>query len=115
MIAAFVSDCAQPEESTGEDESLRGSSETLELTDKEAYEDSTFLADIVQNIKVKVSNMVSNISDFLQDFVGASSESHTMTTKTSTSSSDDYSNAALGASFIALAVATIIVVLVKRA
>lgn len=90
-------------------------SETVGSTDEETSEGSAFFPRIVQTIKVKVYEMVNNISCFLQDFMGASSENHgTASAGTSTSSSADYTNIALGSSFIALAVATILVVLVRR-
>lgn len=56
--------------------------------------------------------MVSNISNFIQDLFGASSEA--THSKAENSNSDSYVNAALGGSFIALAIGVILVVLVKR-
>ncbi|XP_020600381.1 uncharacterized protein LOC110039597 [Phalaenopsis equestris] len=63
----------------------------------------------INNIKVKVTQVMSNISDYLQDIFGISSEKET------SSSDDKHTNKALGASFLALAVASILIVLLKRA
>ncbi|KAH0460450.1 hypothetical protein IEQ34_011113 [Dendrobium chrysotoxum] len=66
---------------------------------------------LLDSIKVKVSQIVSHISDYVQDFFGISSASG----ETATSSTDHkYINMTLGTSFMALAVATILVVLLKR-
>lgn len=87
----------------------------VESPDEETPGSSISLTDIVESIKVRLSELVSDISSFLQDFMGPSSESHgTTNTGTSTSTSADHTNLALGSSFIALAVATILVILVKR-
>ncbi|XP_020269502.1 uncharacterized protein LOC109844783 [Asparagus officinalis] len=89
--------------------------ETMESHEKETSEDSAFFTDIMQNIKVKVSEIVSKITGFLQDFVGGLSESQDTTNpRTTTSTWDKYGDLPIGASFLALAVAAILVILVKR-
>ncbi|KAJ6849319.1 uncharacterized protein M6B38_270020 [Iris pallida] len=87
---------------------------TVESPLKETSEGSGF-TDWVENIKLKVSDMVSSISDFLQDFMGTSEIKSQENATASTSNRDGFGDlAALGASFMALAVATILIVLVKR-
>lgn len=87
----------------------------MESHDKETSEDSAFFTDIMQNIKVKVTEIVSKVTGFLQDFMGGLSESQgTTDPRTTTSTSDRYGDLPIGASFLALAVAAILVILVKR-
>ncbi|KAK8930553.1 hypothetical protein KSP39_PZI016906 [Platanthera zijinensis] len=97
-------------ESVAANESVGESSPSLES--KETSEGS-MIADIVKNFKVKVLEVVNNISDFLQDILeilpGNSNSGNT------TASTDKaYNDATLGASFVALAVATVMVILLKR-
>lgn len=87
----------------------------MESHDKETSEDSALFTDIMQNIKVKVSEIVSKVTGFLQDFMGGLFESQgTTDPRTTTSTSDRYGDLPIGASFLALAVAAILVILVKR-
>lgn len=103
-----------PKESVRENVNLEGSVVTCDSPIEATSQEYTF-SDIMQNIKLKVSEMVSNVSCILQDFLASSFETQSTTaTKTDASTSDKYVDVALGASFIALAVATILVVLVKR-
>jgi len=100
------------EESAGENEAPEGFSGTAKSPDKDSSQGSAFFTDVVQNIKAKMSEMVSSISGFLQDFIGSSSDVGHRRTKTSTSTPENY--VGVGASFIALAIAAILVVLLKR-
>lgn len=81
-------------------------------TPAEDSQTSVFAA-MVHNIKVKVTEMVSHISNFLQDLLGNSREAQSSTSTKSTGTSGTV-DVAVGASFIALAIAAILVVLVKR-
>lgn len=84
------------------------------LESKETSEGS-MLFNIVNGFKVKVLEMLSNLSDFLQDFFGVlPANSNSTRAKTTASTAEAYSEMALGASFVALAIATIMVVLLKR-
>ncbi|RZR74536.1 hypothetical protein BHM03_00038105 [Ensete ventricosum] len=80
----------------------------------EATTNSAF-ADFARSIKGILAEMVSNISSFLQELLGASpGASSVPSTKTSHDTDDFSANFDMGASFVALAVATILVVLLKR-
>ncbi|KAJ6825501.1 uncharacterized protein M6B38_376460 [Iris pallida] len=83
---------------------------SMESPLKETSENSSF-TDWMENVRLKVSEVVNNISYFLQEFMGSSPENKA---QTSTTTAEDYVDLALGASFMSLAVATILVVLVKR-
>ncbi|CAL9754090.1 unnamed protein product [Musa acuminata subsp. burmannicoides] len=84
-------------------------SSTAEATTNSAF------AHFVRNIKVILAEMVSNISSFLQELLGTSpGASSSPSTKTSHNTDDLSANFDMGASFVALAVATILVVLLKR-
>ncbi|CAL9096160.1 unnamed protein product [Musa textilis] len=80
----------------------------------EATTNSAFVH-FVRNIKVTLAEMVSNISSFLQELLGTSpGASSSPGTKTGHDTDDLSANFDVGASFVALAVATILVVLLKR-
>ena len=113
MVLPPESDVAS-EESAGENEAPEGFSGTAKSPDKDISQGSAFFTDVVQNIKAKMSELVSSISGFLKDFIGSSSDVGHGRTKTSTSPSENYVEIGVGASFIALAVAAILVVLLKR-
>ncbi|XP_077251231.1 uncharacterized protein LOC143890435 [Tasmannia lanceolata] len=67
----------------------------------------------VKDIKLKVVDMVSNLSEFFNDVFGNSAEERSSTgTKENTT---DFVDKTLGASFIALAIVAMIVILFKRA
>ncbi|XP_038981834.1 uncharacterized protein LOC103723874 isoform X1 [Phoenix dactylifera] len=71
---------------------------------RDSYQSSrTRFMDFMQNFKLKVSKMVANLSDFLQNYMGTSTGSHC------NSSAD-----VVQKSFVALAIATILVILLKR-
>ncbi|XP_072969558.1 uncharacterized protein [Typha angustifolia] len=73
----------------------------------------SLVADFVNNIKKNVMELVSNVSNFFQDFLGNLAGDHSgIQSRTRNSTSD--SHVAVGASFVALVVASILVVLVKR-
>ncbi|URE02427.1 hypothetical protein MUK42_19186 [Musa troglodytarum] len=84
-------------------------SSTAEATTNSAF------AHFVRNIKVTLAEMVNNISSFLQELLGTSpGASSSPGTKTGHNTDDLSANFDVGASFVALAVATILVVLLKR-
>ncbi|URE38061.1 hypothetical protein MUK42_17712 [Musa troglodytarum] len=74
------------------------------------------IADFVHDVKHKVVETVSNISSFLQELLGTSAGASS-STSTKTSHEDDWPsvNFATGATFLSLAIAAILVVLLKRA
>ncbi|KAJ0984437.1 hypothetical protein J5N97_002793 [Dioscorea zingiberensis] len=78
------------------------------LIEEETPESSVFM-DVVNAVKDKVSEMVANISNFFEGLIGPSIDGQSSPdTKTSTV------DIAIGASFMALAIAAILVVLLKR-
>ncbi|KAG6528669.1 uncharacterized protein LOC122041843 [Zingiber officinale] len=104
---------APPSESSVETELLPVADEGCESSTAESTRSSP-LADFMFMVKNKVTQVVSNISDFLQDFFEPSAE--TSSAKSSSPENDkplvDFT---LGASLMALAVTTILVILFKRA
>uniref|UniRef100_A0A6V7QU67 Uncharacterized protein n=1 Tax=Ananas comosus var. bracteatus TaxID=296719 RepID=A0A6V7QU67_ANACO len=98
-------------ESAAENAFPATSPEKIDFGSEDTSEGSGF-AEFFNGIRIKVVEMVSNISNFIQDLFGASSEA--THSKAENSNSDSYVNAALGGSFIALAIGVILVVLVKR-
>lgn len=68
----------------------------------------------LETCKIKISQMVSGISDFVKDFFGISTGDSSSSKGKSGSSFTDDTNAMLGASFLATAVAVILVVFLKR-
>lgn len=105
-----VSESVYAAESVAANEFVVKSSPSLES--KETSE-GFMIADIVNKVKVKVLEMVSNISDFLQDIL-RSLPGNSNSTNTTASTAGAYNDATLGASFVGLAVATIMVILLKR-
>ncbi|WOL05163.1 hypothetical protein Cni_G13889 [Canna indica] len=72
-------------------------------------------ADFVNNVKVKVATMISNVSSILEELIGISPGTPNSTsTNDSPHTNKPFAEFALGASFMALAVAAILVVLLKR-
>ncbi|EHA8587986.1 Bifunctional protein HldE [Cocos nucifera] len=100
------------EESVGENECTK---EFLESPKSPARDSqSSVFMEIMGHIKLKVTEMVSQISNFLQDLLGTSTGAQSSTSTKSTGSNGSNVDVAVGASFIALAIAAILVVLVKR-
>ncbi|XP_068667910.1 uncharacterized protein [Aristolochia californica] len=66
----------------------------------------------VKNIKLRVTEMVSSISEYLQDLIGT--EEDTTSSADSKKNSSDYMEKAFGASFMALTILAMIVILFKR-
>ncbi|WOL03433.1 hypothetical protein Cni_G12153 [Canna indica] len=79
-----------------------------ESSSAEATKTSKF-ADFVHNVKVKVMEVVSDVSNFIQDFFETSSSR-----KHGSNAEKQFVDTSVGASLMALAVTTILVVLVKR-
>ncbi|XP_072969556.1 uncharacterized protein [Typha angustifolia] len=99
-------------ESVSENALRMGSSVTFEDPSADTSLIS-LVADFVNNIKKNVMELVSNVSNFFQDFLGNLAGDHSgIQSRTRNSTSD--SHVAVGASFVALVVASILVVLVKR-
>ncbi|XP_010928579.1 uncharacterized protein [Elaeis guineensis] len=98
-------------------ETVVESSESPESSEAHPSQDSyqssrTRFMDFVQNFKLKVSKMVVNLSDFFQDYMGTSTGGHS---SMGTGIHHADSNAdAVQKSFVALAIATILVILLKR-
>lgn len=100
------------EESVGENECTK---EFLENPKSPAGDSqSSVFMEIMGHIKLKVTEMVSQISNFLQDLLGTSTGAQSSTSTKSSGSTGSNVDVAVGASFIALAIAAILVVLVKR-
>lgn len=68
----------------------------------------TRFMDYLQNFKLKVAMMVANLSDFFQDYMGTSTGGYS-SMGTGTCHAD-----LVQKSFVALAIATILVILLKR-
>lgn len=100
-------------ESVSESALSEGSAENSDDPSADTFGSSGF-KNFVDNIQKKVMEMVSNLSSFLQDFFGTSGEAHSTNSKSDSSTSNSYVDVALGTSFIGLAIAVIMVVLVKR-
>lgn len=101
-----------PERSADPEESVDSSTTP---TPKNQISDSSPLWDWVNNIKLGVSEMMTNISNLLQDFMGASAGASSSKTSPYTVTGDSVAaGVGVGASFLALAVAAILVVLFKR-
>ncbi|XP_074589651.1 uncharacterized protein LOC141845493 [Curcuma longa] len=105
---------APPSESCIETElpELPVADEDCESSTAESTKSSPF-ADFMFMVKDKVTQVVSNISDFLQDFFEPSAE--TSSAKSSPEKDKPLVDFTLGASLMALAVTTILVILFKRA
>ncbi|XP_073008521.1 uncharacterized protein [Typha latifolia] len=100
-------------ESVSESALSEGSAENSDDPSADTFRSSSF-KNFVDNIQKKVMEMVGNLSSFLQDFFGTSGEAHSTNSKSDSSTSNSYVDVALGTSFIGLAIAVIMVVLVKR-
>ncbi|KAG1347261.1 Bifunctional protein HldE [Cocos nucifera] len=80
---------------------------------QDSYQSSrTRFMDFVQNIKLKVAKMVANLSDFFPDYMGTSTWGHS-SIGTGTHHADSNADV-VRKSFVALAIATILVILLKR-
>ncbi|RWW03391.1 hypothetical protein GW17_00033451, partial [Ensete ventricosum] len=80
-------------------------SSTVETTPNSVF------SDFVNNVKVKVVAMVNNISSFFQEILRALAGN---SSPTSTNTDKPFVDFAFGSSFLALAIATILVVLLRR-
>ncbi|XP_008789186.2 uncharacterized protein LOC103706755 [Phoenix dactylifera] len=108
----------RPETNVAFEESVAENVCTKEFLEspKTPAEDSqtSVFAEIVGNIKRKVTEMVNHLSNFLQDLFGTSTGAQSSTSTKRTGTTEPNVDGAIGASFIALAIAAILVVLVKR-
>lgn len=100
------------EESVAENECIE---EFLERPKTPAEDSQTSVfTEIIGNIKLKITEVVKHMSNFLQDLLGTSAGAQSSTGTKRTATTGPNVDVAIGASFIALAIAAILVVLVKR-
>ncbi|KAH7672183.1 hypothetical protein IHE45_09G037800 [Dioscorea alata] len=71
---------------------------------------------VIDPVKEKVSEMVANISNFFEGLIGSTMDNQSSTvSKSSRSTGESYVDVAIGGAFMALGIATILVILFKRA
>ncbi|KAK8951366.1 hypothetical protein KSP39_PZI003328 [Platanthera zijinensis] len=106
-LPAFAEIHEQLAESVAENESADEFSPTVEAKETSG---NSFL----KKVQIKISQMVIGISEFVKDFFGISIGDSSSSNDKSGSSATDNTKAALGASFFAVAVGVICVILLKR-
>ncbi|KAK8966820.1 hypothetical protein KSP40_PGU001424 [Platanthera guangdongensis] len=106
-LPAFAEIHEQPAESVAENESADEFSPTVQAKETSG---NSFL----KKVQIKISQMVIGISEFVKDFFGISIGDSSSSNDKSGSSATDNTKAALGASFFAVAVGVICVILLKR-